>query len=663
MSRELYQRHEELVTEPLPITDGGTSASTAPGALTSLGGLSNTKIGQPNGIAPLDTNAQIPVQFLPPADVNSVSVSGPKQLNVSGVGEYQITDFDFYQLYTLSCSTGTVSRVHDVITYTAPANGGNHGFTLNGVNYVVVVIAPYIEKPFIIYPIDLATNIRPNPDFAASDFTPVNVTGRHDGVSVWEIATLPDFSNKVTLGPSTSDIAHYHAIPSFDIGLTLNTTYYVRMKYTSAGLPDSLWSDPISFTTRATDWSPNETAIINRLWQPLVADANRYGEFGQSVALNAAGDLMAVGTPYEELDYTTDVGGAVYIFQFNILTHIWDTIHKIQIPNAAELSNSHVDFGKCVALSGDGNTLVISSPRAKNSDAKKAGAFYVFKTGIDGDFTTYSLRVIIRAPVYIQEGYFGDHVALSRDGTKILITQTAHTGYANDLAYVYYYTFDGLDAVLEQTIDNGTSGLSNYLSMNEAGTRFICSNMYAAPDGEVYVYDRTGNTWSLTATIIPADTGLNSFGWPCIISNDGNTIVSANGYGEFFFFKYDTGNWVKYQKISEPEWNDGIYGGSPWCFAMNRAGTLLVVGVPQQTNAISMGPFGSWDNAGSAYLYEKVGETWQRVRIINASDTHMTDYFGCAAAMNDLGTVIAVGAGYKYWDADRPHAGAVYVES
>ena len=118
-----------------------------------------------------------------------------------------------------------------------------------------------------------------------------------------------------------------------------------------------------------------------------------YDKFGDSVALSADGNTLAVGTRLEDssatgvngdqADNSAGTAGAVYLFRFDGTSWAQHSYVKASNTDAGDL------FGTVVALSADGNTLAvgassedsgatgINSDQADNS-ADSAGAVYVY---------------------------------------------------------------------------------------------------------------------------------------------------------------------------------------------------------------------------------------------------------------------------------------------
>ena len=157
-------------------------------------------------------------------------------------------------------------------------------------------------------------------------------------------------------------------------------------------------------------------------------------------------------------------------------------------------------FGASVALSGDGSILAvgaggegsaatgINGNQADNS-AGYSGAVYVFtRSG-----TTWSQQAYVKASNTGATDQFGMSVALSSDGSTLAVgaphEESAATGIGGNQA------------------DNSASG-----------------------SGAVYVFTRSGTTWSQQTYVKAANSGANDgFGQSVALSADGTLVVGAPG--------------------------------------------------------------------------------------------------------------------------------------
>lgn len=114
------------------IINGGTDGDTAPEAVTNLGGVSRSSIGQANGPVPLGSDGRINVSYFDATLGETVTITGPGSLNTNQQGSYVITNHDSFKIYTITPVAGSVNRNGSNITYTAPAVAGLAGFVING---------------------------------------------------------------------------------------------------------------------------------------------------------------------------------------------------------------------------------------------------------------------------------------------------------------------------------------------------------------------------------------------------------------------------------------------------------------------------------------------------------------------------------------------------
>ncbi len=264
------------------------------------------------------------------------------------------------------------------------------------------------------------------------------------------------------------------------------------------------------------------------------------------------------------------------------------------------------DFGFAVALSGDGNTLVVGAPgeasartgvtagivdeTTAGNAAPGAGAVYVYtRSG-----TTWTQQAYIKASNPGAGDQFGTSVALSSDGITLAVGATGEDG--------------ARTGVTASIVDETTAG-------------------NAAPSaGAVYVYTRSGTTWTQEAYIKASNTGvLDLFGFSVSLSGDGN-ILAVGAIGE--------------------------------------SSAVTGIGGNQADNTAP--------DAGAVYVFTRsIAATWTQQAYVKASNTGSGDHFGTSAALSSDGTTLAVGAtgedssatgiGGNQADNSTAGAGAVYV--
>jgi hypothetical protein len=168
-------------------------------------------------------------------------------------------------------------------------------------------------------------------------------------------------------------------------------------------------------------------------------------DFGWSAALSDDGDTMAIGACFESSDATGIDGdendqsapdaGAVYMFVRDG-QNAWSQQAFVKASN----SDDGDDFGRSVALSGDGNTLAVSASW-EDSSADGVGANQADETVLDAgaayvfvrDQGVWSQSSYVKAPNSDDVDYFSWDIALSSDGSILAVGAAEEDSAATDL--------------------------------------------------------------------------------------------------------------------------------------------------------------------------------------------------------------------------------------
>ena len=283
--------------------------------------------------------------------------------------------------------------------------------------------------------------------------------------------------------------------------------------------------------------------------------------FGSSIALSADGMTLAVGADDEgsiatgiggnQKDNSAPMAGAVYVFAATGTT--WVQQAYVKASNTEALDG----FGIGVALSADGNTLAVSaigessSATGINGDQTSngtptAGAVYVFSRSN----TTWTQQAYIKASNPGNDDWFGSEIALSGDGNTLAVSATRE--------------------------DSAATGIGGNQADNNA-----------TDSGAVYVFARSGTTWTQQAYVKASNTSaMDTFGTAIALSTDGGTLaVGATG---------------------EDSAATGIGGNQ----ADNTAAS-----------------------SGAVYVFTRTGATWSQQAYVKASNTDAGDFFGTSVCL------------------------------
>ena len=189
-------------------------------------------------------------------------------------------------------------------------------------------------------------------------------------------------------------------------------------------------------------------------------------------------------------------------------------------------------YGEASAATG------INGNQADNS-ARYAGAVYVYtRSG-----TNWSQQAYIKASNTDANDRFGSSIALSADGSTLAVgaseEASAATGIngnqadnsASSAGAVYVYTRSGTSwsqqAYIKASNTNAYDSFGSTIALSGDGsTLAVGADNSALGAGAVYVYTRSGTSWSQQAYIKASNTNAgDNFGYSVALSGDGSTLA------------------------------------------------------------------------------------------------------------------------------------------
>lgn len=674
--RYVQQQHPTHVTTPLPIEQGGTGATTAPQARQNLGALSVDRIGQPLGIVPLNANGKIPTQYLPPGDINSLSITGPLTVVIGGSIGYHVTDYDLDTTYTVTSSTGDIFQdpkaKPDIFFYlpnVLTSDNPNTGFTVNGVFYSIEVTPEVISTPVITSPIDNATLTVNTVLVTSSVFSSNNDQSSHKK-TIWQISNTPDFTGMPEI-ESTYPLTEYSLS-----NLTSGQPVYIRVKYVAYSDIASAWSDPVHFTVMI--FPSTQIVIMHRPNLVQVPDSG--GMYGSTIALSPDGTVLAVTDPLVNVTPTVDAPLQRFgqIFIFKKINNLW--VYQAAIDSGKSDSTFDI-FGSSICISPNNQVIIVGSAAGRYATYKgsRSGLVQIYKTLIENDYTSLAISQVIEAAPYDwSDTNLGNTICLSADGTILAITSA---GRADHPQRVLIHHYDGNSYVERDVITNPNphalskfSMYSNSISLSNDGTRLLINDpLNLDAGGSIYVYDYDGSVWNLTDTIIePLGANPIDFGHPLVFSSNKNKfacgaqVQNLLSRGYVYIYELINSVWTRTHTVSHTDWNMNSLGGSAQSIQFTEADNVIIVGSPYQTAlAIERPQYGAMHVDGAVYRIRlsTVDDTWVEEYKFTASDLNPVDaaYFGYPVLINSTDTEMIVGSSIKHWSANYNANGAVYI--
>jgi hypothetical protein len=616
------------------ISGGGTGATSASGALTSLGVLAKSLKNAINGYVALNPNSKVPAEFL---NVTAVlpTVVGATSSVINQTTTHVITNYDIGTNYTLSAVSGNVSRTGDTITYVAPSVNGNGGFVLNGTTFAITVIQPTIQQPSVTSPVAGSNTHGSEITFTSSNFT-VNGGSDSHASSSWQLATDGGFSNIVaSVSASTSSKTSWTVT-----GLVANTTYYARVQHTGSTYGNSSWGNGISLSTKLSFYvQGNEQAKL----VPADGAANDY--FGTSVAISGDGNIAIIGARLD--DDKGSNSGSAYIYIRSGTT--WSQQAKLV---AADGVASDF-FGQSVAISSDGNTAIIGA----HYDNNKGSAYIYIRSG-----TTWSQQAKLVAADGATSDEFGNSVAISSDGNTAIIGAYLDDDKGSNSGSAYIFTRAGTTWSQQAKLVAADGAASDYFGWSVAissdgNTAIIGAYLdddKGSNSGSAYIFTRAGTTWSQQAKLVAADGAASDyFGNSVAISSDGNTaIIGAHGdddkgtnSGSAYVFTRAGTTWSQQAKLVAADGAAEDYFGIS--VAISGDGNTAIIGAYLDND--------KGTDSGSAYIYIRSGTTWSQQAKLVAADGTADDQFGNSVAISGDGNTAIIGA---YYDDSK---GSAYI--
>jgi hypothetical protein len=304
--------------------------------------------------------------------------------------------------------------------------------------------------------------------------------------------------------------------------------------------------------------------------------------------------------------------------------------------------------GNAVAVSADGGTIAVGAQHEssaargvggnQNDDsAYNAGAVYVFTRG----GAAWTQQAYVKASNAGSGDHFGNAVALSADG--------------NTLAVAAYW---------ESSSATGVNGNQDDNSIPQAGA--------------VYIFTRSGGTWTQQAYIKASNTGRrgegelpgegDQFGFSLALSGDGNTLAvgagsedaaargaassqkddSFNSAGAVYVFTRSSGAWTQQAYLkADASTNTGLGDQFGYAVSLDAGGTTLAVGVYDESGSsrtingpVDRGRGGS----GAVYVFRRAGSAWSKEAYLKTWNAEGGDSWGTSVSLSGDGTTLAVGS-------------------
>ena len=378
---------------------------------------------------------------------------------------------------------------------------------------------------------------------------------------------------------------------------------------------------------------PSTPAQASNTWDAigLPITGSTGTESGTSVATSSDGSIVAIGSPEIQL-----VGpGRVKIYQ--LAAGVWT---QLGADILGATNGDHTGFS--VALSSDGLTVAVGSPRADPGALSNSGVVRVYRlqsgtwTPLGADIAGTSLS-----------GQLGYAVAVSSTGNRVAIGAPGAS--TKGAVSVFDYTsgtnsWGQVGSILDAEASFDDFGAS--VALSDDGVWLAASapkndvGGAAANAGHARVFELVSTTWTQRGADIDGEVAGDLSGQSLALSANGqrmvigshNSDVAATDAGRIRVFDYSGSAWTL---VGSAVNGTAAHSNFGWAVDINSAGDQIVVGARNSDSPAT--------DAGSVTAFTLISGTWtQRGQTITG--TAASEQAGYALAMSASGDRIVIGS-------------------
>jgi hypothetical protein len=456
----------------------------------------------------------------------------------------------------------------------------------------------------------------------------------------WQITAGPDHAT-FTRGETRLD---YAGLKAWDArGIPLPARLRAESQAVVIEADDSSAVYPVTI-------DPTTQNPLNPTQQLIPADGAANDNFGSSSALSKNGSSLVTGSPNHAVGNNSQQGAA-YVYALSSAG--FNLAQELTAGDGLASDN----YGKMVAISGDGSTIAVAAPN------HNAGAVYVYRL----NQSAWSLEKELTPADGASGDLFGTGMALSDNGNTLIVGSPFHRV---NLGAGYVYTRTGTiwaqTAQLTAANPVAPDTLGSSVTLNGAGTLAVLGMPFHLIgfnnlEGGAIVFSFNGASWSQTQVLIGSDSAaFDTFGSQAALSDDGSTLaIAALGKGSFtgavYMFQPVSGMFVQQQELS-PTVVSAYFGQS---LALSSDGTLLAVGEP----AINIAQiYVEGASSGTRPLLAPAGTqvTWSPLQQLTVPGSGANDDLGWSVGCNS-GLQVCVSGADMHTDTNSTGEGTVYV--
>jgi len=405
----------------------------------------------------------------------------------------------------------------------------------------------------------------------------------------------------------------------------LGAVIYAEMSGSQNGMSVSMNAsgDRIAIGVPANDGNGTDSGHVRiyswngTVWTQLASDIDGESasdQSGTSVSMNAVGDRIAIGAPYNNSGV-----GHVRIYSQQIVEQLGATI-----------TGTNEKFGGSVSSNAAGDMIAIGAPCS--SDPSKSGLVRIYYWNGTG---WTQLGVDINGKILGEQ--FGYSVSLNAIGNILVVGAPINNvnGFQSGKARIYFWNgtaWTQLGVDLDGTTLEGLSGWS--VSINATGDRVAIGSPYI---NQVKIYSWNGTAWTQLGTNITSSVPYGWAGRSVSLNATGDRVAigAPSAYADSGFVRIYSWNGFAWVQLGA-DINGTLSESAGYSVSLNAAGNTVAIGAYSNSgNGIQQ--------SGCVKIYSWNETTWTQLGG-NINGEGAFDQSGSSISLNAAGDRVAIGS-------------------
>ena len=298
-----------------------------------------------------------------------------------------------------------------------------------------------------------------------------------------------------------------------------------------------------------------------------------------------------------------------------------------------------------IELSGDGAHAVIGDRGVITVFGQTGGAWVIVNPASPSQTET------LLAP-WVNCAFFGDCVAMD-DQARVVVVGAPNSSVGAGRTFVYRRSGSQWAGEFSST-GVGSDKFGESVAISADGTRFAAGAPWRLQTltwdvyrGAIDIFRHEPAGWVLEASLFPTDVVLNhQMGYSVALSGDGRFVAgrtngsanSSHPSGAVYVFERSGVTWTQVAKLVDQVVFSGW--GFGWSLSFDYSGTLLAAGNPFDSRLAS--------EQGAVSLFSRTGGTWSFQSVVLPHAPAFQGRFGSAVELTSNGEHVLIGA-TKQW--------------